>query len=143
MFESLRLFRSCLELGRMGEYFRGASFECAFTVHCKSMPGPNTRKFNAYTQCGNYGNLLSRILTKKIRESNVYTKEVSKVLISRHIFSVRVNFSFFHTVGDNSITIALNENPITFIQAGSPDKEIPKCDTSELPDSCIPKYIAS
>ena len=30
--------------------------------------------------------------------SNVYTEEVTKELISRNIFSVRVNFSFFHTV---------------------------------------------
>ena len=45
--------------------------------------------------------LLKFILTlfwQKYRESIVSTKEVSEALISRNIFSVRVNFLFFHTV---------------------------------------------
>ena len=32
------------------------------------------------------------------RESNVFTRVVPKALVSRNIFFVRVNFSFFHTV---------------------------------------------
>ena len=35
---------------------------------------------------------------QKFRESNVFTKEITKELISRNFFSVRENFSFFHTV---------------------------------------------
>ena len=50
------------------------------------------------SQCGNYGNLLSHFFERKFRESNIFTKEGTKVLISRNIFSMRVNFSFFHTV---------------------------------------------
>ena len=41
--------------------------------------------------------ILSRFW-QKFRESNVFTKEVSKKLISRKKMSVRENFSFFHTV---------------------------------------------
>ena len=32
---------------------------------------------------------------QKFRESNVFTKEITKELISRNFFSVRENFSFF------------------------------------------------
>ena len=35
---------------------------------------------------------------QKFRESNVFTKEITKELISRKKFSVRENFLFFHTV---------------------------------------------
>ena len=49
------------------------------------------------SQCGNCKNFLSNIL-KKIRETNIFTKEVTKNLISRNIFPVRENFLFFHTV---------------------------------------------
>ena len=35
---------------------------------------------------------------KKFRESNVFTNKITKWLIWRDIFSVRVNVSFFHTV---------------------------------------------
>ena len=35
---------------------------------------------------------------QNFRESNVFTKENTKELISRNFFSVRENFSFFHTV---------------------------------------------
>ena len=35
---------------------------------------------------------------KKFRESNVFTIEVAKELFSRKVFSVRENFSFFHSV---------------------------------------------
>ena len=37
------------------------------------------------------------ILTLKFRESNVFTKEVTKVDLTK-FFSVRENFSFFHSV---------------------------------------------
>ena len=36
---------------------------------------------------------------QKFRESNVFTKEITKELIWRNIFLVRLNLSFFHTVG--------------------------------------------
>ena len=36
---------------------------------------------------------------QKFRESNCLTKEVTKDLISRNIFSVRRNFAFFHILG--------------------------------------------
>ena len=39
----------------------------------------------------------------KLRESTVHDEEVTKELISRNIFSVRENFSFFHTVFCNPI----------------------------------------
>ena len=45
--------------------------------------------------CGNSRNLL---FWQKFRESNAFSKEVTKALISRNIFSMRVNFSFYHTV---------------------------------------------
>ena len=35
---------------------------------------------------------------QKFRETNSFNKEITKELIWRFIFSVRVNFSFFHTV---------------------------------------------
>ena len=35
---------------------------------------------------------------QKFRESNVFTKQITKKLIWRNIFSVRLNFSFFHNV---------------------------------------------
>ena len=35
---------------------------------------------------------------QKIREINGFTKEITKELIWRNIFLVRLNFSFFHTV---------------------------------------------
>ena len=38
------------------------------------------------------------LFLKKFHESNGFTIEVTKELISRNIFSVRENFSFFHTV---------------------------------------------
>jgi len=41
---------------------------------------------------------LTLFFTKKIRESNVFLKEVTKELISRKSYLGRVNFSFFHTV---------------------------------------------
>ena len=37
-------------------------------------------------------------VTKKFRENNVFTREVTKGMISRNIFWLRVNFSFLHTV---------------------------------------------
>ena len=45
-------------------------------------------------QCGNYQNSLTYFL-QKIHESNWITKGVTKHLISRNIFLVRENFSFF------------------------------------------------
>ena len=38
------------------------------------------------------------IFWQKFRESNVFTKEITKGLICRNIFLVRPNFLFFHTV---------------------------------------------
>ena len=49
-------------------------------------------------QCGNYGNLLSRLFERNFVKATFQTKGVTKMLISRNIFSVRVNFSIFHTV---------------------------------------------
>ena len=37
-------------------------------------------------------------LMTKIRETNISTKEVKKAMILRKVFSLRVNFLFFHTV---------------------------------------------
>ena len=51
-------------------------------------------------QCGLW-KLRKFILThfcQKFRESNGFTKEITKELIWRNIFLVRLNFSFFHTV---------------------------------------------
>ena len=47
---------------------------------------------------GNYGNSLKHF-QQKFRESNGYTKQVTKAkeLIWRYTFFVRENFSFFHT----------------------------------------------
>ena len=42
--------------------------------------------------------MLKHIFEKKFRESTVFTKEVTKELISRNIFSAGENFAFFHTV---------------------------------------------
>ena len=45
--------------------------------------------------------IYSHTFLKKLRESTVFAIKMNhqcKVLISRNIFSVRVNFSFFHTV---------------------------------------------
>ena len=47
---------------------------------------------------GNFRNSLSRIFGKKYRENNSFTKEITKDMIWRNIFSVRVNFSLYHTV---------------------------------------------
>ena len=47
-------------------------------------------KSNLHAQCRNYENLLSLFLGKKFRESNNFTKVVTKDLISRNIFLVRV-----------------------------------------------------
>ena len=44
-----------------------------------------------------YGNLLT-LFWQKFRETNVFTKEITKYLIWRNIFSVRVNFLFFHSM---------------------------------------------
>ena len=65
-------------------------------------------------QCENYRTLVSHSLAvctvlksrkftltlfwQKFRQSNVFTKESTKKVIWRNIFSVRINFSFFHTV---------------------------------------------
>ena len=38
--------------------------------------------------------------SQKFRESNVFTKEYTRELISRNISYVRENFLFFHTVDD-------------------------------------------
>ena len=46
------------------------------------------------------------LFSQTFRESNVFTKEVSRELISQNIFSVRVNFSFFHSVS-NLLFLAL------------------------------------
>ena len=49
------------------------------------------------SQCGNYRKSLS-LLWRKFRESNVFTKEITKELIWRNFLRMTVNFSFFHTV---------------------------------------------
>ena len=49
-------------------------------------------------QCGKHGNLLITLFWQKFRENNVFTEEATKELVSRNIFLVRENFSFFHTV---------------------------------------------
>ena len=51
------------------------------------------------SQSESYGNLLSCTFGKKFRDGNGYTKEITKVLIWRNIFLMRVIFSIFHTVG--------------------------------------------
>ena len=43
------------------------------------------------------------LFCQKFRESNSFTREVTKELISRNIFSVRENFSCFHTVLQSSV----------------------------------------
>ena len=53
--------------------------------------------FISLAQCGNFGNFLTHFW-RKIRESNVFSKEITKEMIWRNIFLVRVNSSFFHTV---------------------------------------------
>ena len=53
------------------------------------------------TQCGSFKILLSHFFLQKFRKNNFsvrVTKEVTEELISRNIFQMRVNFSFFHTV---------------------------------------------
>ena len=49
-------------------------------------------------QCGKSWKFTLPLFWQKFHESNVFTKEITKELIWRNIFSVRVNFSFFHTV---------------------------------------------
>jgi len=49
-------------------------------------------------KCGNYRNSLSCLFDKNFVKATVLLKEVSKELIWRNIFSVREDFSFFHTV---------------------------------------------
>ena len=46
--------------------------------------------------------ILSHAFLEKFRESNGFTKQVTEELIWRNIFSVRENFSFSHTVWDES-----------------------------------------
>ena len=46
----------------------------------------------------NFRNFSLTLFWQKFRETNIFTKEVTKELISRNIFSVRENFLFFHTV---------------------------------------------
>ena len=60
------------------------------------------------SQCGNYGNLLSRYFDKNFVKA-ISTKEVTKELISRDIFSVRVNISFLHTLDFESLCKTQNE----------------------------------
>ena len=60
------------------------------------------------TQCGNYEKIRtspSHFYGKNFRESNVFPIEetLEKKLFSRNVFSVRVNFSFFHTVHCNCV----------------------------------------
>ena len=57
------------------------------------------------------------LFQQKFRESNGFTKQITKELIWRNIFSVRPNFSFFHTVKRlfliffvKSVTKVRNEN---------------------------------
>ena len=52
-------------------------------------------KGNPAAQCGKKQKYA---LTTQIRETNVFTKEVTKAMVSRKVFSLRVNFLFFHTV---------------------------------------------
>ena len=49
-------------------------------------------------QCGKSWKFTLPLFWQKFHESNVYTKDITKELIWWNIFSVRVNFSFFHTV---------------------------------------------
>ena len=55
------------------------------------------RWFHEIFQVRNHRNSLTHFW-QKFREVNSFTKEVTKELISRNIFLVRENFSFFHTV---------------------------------------------
>ena len=50
-------------------------------------------KITAIQQCGNYGNFLA-LLWQKFLESKDFTKQ----LISQNIFSVKEDFSLFHTI---------------------------------------------
>ena len=45
-------------------------------------------------QCGNCANSLSHFFLQKFRQSNVFTKQFTKELISRNIFSMRENLTF-------------------------------------------------
>ena len=45
----------------------------------------------------------SQAFSQKFRESNIFTNQVTKELISQNIFSVRENFSFFHTVPQHTV----------------------------------------
>ena len=51
------------------------------------------------TQCGNYGNLLSHMFDKKIRESNGYTKEITRVDFTKFLFSESEFIIFPHCGG--------------------------------------------
>ena len=55
------------------------------------------RNFHS-AQCGNSGKFTLTHFWQIFRKSIVFTKEVSKELISRISFPVRENFSFFHSV---------------------------------------------
>ena len=48
------------------------------------------------TQCGNYGNLLSRLFERNFVKATFPTKEVTKMLISRNILSLSKFLGFPH-----------------------------------------------
>ena len=56
---------------------------------------------------------------KKFRESNLFTENVTKDLISRNIFSMKVNFLFFHTVWCVPAASAFHLQNWTFYAYGS------------------------
>ena len=55
--------------------------------------------FLCTTQCGNWKKMLSHFFGKNYVKCNVLPKDY-KELISRNIFSLKVNFLYFHTVYD-------------------------------------------
>ena len=90
----------------MGYSMLPHTFHCYIGGLANYLVGISASVFNLLTnflrqvsaQCGNYGNSLLHSFWQKFRESNVFTKEVTKQLISRNIFCVRENFLPFHTV---------------------------------------------
>ena len=60
-----------------------------------SVPGWN---FDLLTTVWKLRKFTFTLFWQKFRESNVFAKEITKEMIWRNIFLVRVNSSFFHTV---------------------------------------------
>ena len=99
-------FRGCLMY-----VYVGRSIDRFFSDTFRSTNNP---------QCGKCRNILSHFFLQKFRENIVFTfriprKEITKVEIlpKQNIFSVRVNYSFFHTVCVRASHKSLN--PIVMI----------------------------